>query len=324
MEEAEATIAFLMDTESPHNVGQPAYVEIGRKSKYKWLKSIDGVYAMIQDSDAVDSIDPGMYSLFQDNRAGLHAKVFTVDKDEMFDLPDNHIEELILEAEEFLNKAAEYKKYNFIHSRGILLYGDGGCGKTTIIYQLAEKLVQRGGLVFFITNQNELMWYIAFMQDNLRIADPDREVYAIIENLDKYCDGGGIETTILEWLNGIDSINHQIVIATTNFFSELSDLLLRPGRFDKHVLVDKPNPAKKEAYLVAKGLDKETAHKWSNDTPDFSLAELKELLVAVKLLNIDYEIAKRKVNDQARAVVNNTSKRQRKRDETMGFTFNKK
>jgi ATP-dependent 26S proteasome regulatory subunit len=322
--EQELTMAFIIDQDTPHGVGQPAFVEEGKTSKYKWLKSKEGVYAMVQDSETVDSIDPGMYSIFQDNRGGLHAQVFTIDCDELFELPDDHIDELITEGEMFWNKTKMYKKYNFIHSRGILLHGGGGEGKTTIVDQLAQKLVKRGGLVFFITNTNELMWYIAFMQDNLRVADPNREVIVIIEDIDTFCDGGGVERTILNWLNGADSINHQLVIATTNHYDELSDLLLRPGRFDKHIDIGKPIPSKKEAYLIAKGLDKERAHKWSKDTDGFSLAELKELFVAVILLDIDYELAKTKVNKQAAAVINNTSKRQRKRDETVGFTLGKK
>jgi len=320
----EGTLAFMIELDTPHNVGQPAYVEEGVKSNYKWLKSKEGVYAMVQDSETVDRIEPGMYALSQDNRGGLHASVFTISADELFDLPDNHIDELIAESEKFWSKAVEFKKYNFIHSRGCLLHGSGGNGKTAIIDQLAQKLVKRGGLVFVITNTNELMWYISFMQDNLRIADPERDVIVIIEDIDTYCQNENVERTILNWLAGSDAINHQFVIATTNHYDELSDLLLRPGRLDIHIEVGKPIPAKKEAYLIAKGLDKDTAHKWANSTDGFSLAEIKELFVAVVLLDIDYEKAKKKVNEQAAAVINNTSKRLRKRDETMGFTFTKK
>jgi ATP-dependent 26S proteasome regulatory subunit len=316
----ESIISFMMDAETPHNVGQPAFVEEGKVSKYKWLKSKDGVYAMVQDSETVDIIAPGMYSLFQDNRGGLHAENFELETDELYELPNNHIAELMAEAEDFWIKAPRFAKYKIKHKRGIILEGSGGTGKTSIMNILANELVKRGGLVFSIRNTNELMWYINFMHDNLRIAEPEREVIVLIEDIDKYMDGGGVESTVLNWLEGEDSVNHQLVIATTNYFNELNDLLLRPSRFDKHITVEKPEKAVREAYLIKKGLEVAQAAEWAKDTNDFSIAELKELFVSVVLLDLDYENAKKRINAQAAAVVNNVGKRNAKK-KGVGFKF---
>lgn len=322
--EAQATIAFLMGEDSPHNVGQPAYEEIGKKSKYKWLKSDDGVYAMVQNSETVDKIAPGLYILFQDNRGGLHAEEFKVETDELFILPNNHIIEVTGEVEDFATKAELFNANKFKHKRGIMLEGPGGTGKTSIMDLLATKFKDSGHLVFVIRNANELMWYIDFMHDNLRIAEPDRLVIVMIEDIDKFMDGGGVEHTVLNWLEGPNSVNHQIVIATTNYFETLNELLLRPSRFDYHVHVDKPTQEAKKAYLVNKGLDTEDAEQWSQTTDEFSLAELKELFISVRLLGIDYDKAKARINKQAAAVTKNTGKRSKKDGENFGFFGKKK
>lgn len=312
-----------MGEDTPHGVGQPAYEEMGKKSKFKWLKSDDNVYAMVQNSETVDKIAPGVYTLFQDNRGGLHAELYEIETDELFILPNNHVEELIVEMDLFWNKASLYKAEKLKHKRGIMLKGPGGTGKTSIMDILATKLVERGGLVFIIRNSNELMWYVSFMHDNLRIAEPDREVIVLVEDIDKYMDGNGIESMVQNWLEGSESVDHQIVIATTNYFDSLNDLLLRPSRFDLHISVDKPNKDVRKAYLVHKGMDAKEAEEWASSTDEFSFAELKELYISVRLLDIEFDKAKTRITGQSAAVVQNVSKRSHKAKD-VGFKFGAK
>jgi hypothetical protein len=311
------------DTDSPHMVGQPAEIDELRPSKYKWLKSDNGVYAMVQNSQTVDSIEPGIYSLFQDSRGGLHAEKYDIETDELYILPNNHVKETLAEIDHFWTLAPLFKQYGYKHKRGILLEGPPGTGKTSIINILADKLIKAGGLVFTVNNSNELNWYIDFMHTNLRVAEPDRNVIVIVEDIDKYMDGGGLESMLLLWLDGEDSVDHQVVVATTNRFDDLNDLLLRPSRFDDHIEVPKPTPEIREAYLLKKGLDVKKAKEWADDTHDFSLAELKELICSVLLLGIDYTKAKEKINSQASNVKNKTGQKSKDR-KSAGFEFGKK
>lgn len=320
---SDTLINFVLDTDSPHMVGQPAEIDELRPGKYKWLKSDNGVYAMVQNSETVDTIAPGIYNLFQDSRGGLHAEKFEIETDELFILPNNHVNEVIKEIDKFWLKAALFKKHGFKHKRGILLEGPGGTGKTSIINILAKKLIDAGGLVFTVNNSNELNWYIDFMHTNLRVAEPTRNVIVIVEDIDKYADNNGLESMLLNWLDGEDSIDHQVVVATTNRFDDLNDLILRPSRFDNHVHVPKPNTEIREAYLLKKGLDAKQAKQWANDTEDFSLAELKELFSSVVLLDIDYDKAKEKIKKQADNIITKTGNKQKDK-KSVGFKFGQK
>jgi ATP-dependent 26S proteasome regulatory subunit len=319
----DSIISFVLDTDSPHMVGQPAEIDELRPSKYKWLRSENGIYAMVQNSETVDIIESGTYALFQDSRGGLHAERYEVETDELFILPNNHVNSIIKEIDDFWLKAPLFEKYKVKHKRGILLEGPGGTGKTSIINILAKKLIANGGLVFTVRNSNELNWYIDFMHNNLRVAEPQRNVIVIVEDIDKYMDGNGLESMILNWLDGEDSVDHQVVIATTNHFDDLNDLLLRPSRFDNHVEVPRPSPEIKEAYLINKGLDVERAKDWSVSSDDFSLAELKELFTSVILLDIDYQTAKEKINKQASNITNKTRGKTKKDQGKLGFFGNK-
>ena len=88
--------------------------------------------------------------------------------------------------------------------------------------------------------------------------------------------------------------------------------------------VDKPTAESKKAYLIHKGLDIENAEQWSQTTDDFSLAELKELFISVRLLGIDYDKAKARINKQAETVTKNTGKKSKKDSENFGFFGKKK
>lgn len=293
---------YIIDFDTPHSLGERS--EDGFTSK-KWLKS-DDVYSSCKDSEIVTKLDTGTYSVFQDARGGTHASKFQIETDELYFLPNNNINTVVAEVADFWKKGDRFKQYKMKHKRGILFMGPPGTGKTSVINLLVSSLIDNDGLVFYIDNHNELFWYIEFIQNHLRLIEPDRPIITVIEDIDKFMDGGGIESALLNFLDGNDSVDHQITIATTNRLSNLNDLLLRPSRFDWHIKVDKPNEEVREAFLINKGLDKETAHKWAADTDNYSIAELKELFCSVILLDIEYDVAKTKIKDQADNVQNQT------------------
>lgn len=285
---------IFIDIDSPHRLGERS--EKGEEVN-KWLKS-NGTYSSCRDSQVLDRLPTGAYVVFQDARGSTHAQKFDIKTDELYFLPNNHTTDVVKEIADFWNKADRFKNNKVTHKRGILFMGPPGTGKTSLINLLTDAILQNDGLVFYVTNQQELFWYIEFIHEHLRVIEPDRRVITIIEDIDKYIDGGGIESTMLNFLDGADSFDHHVVVATTNKLDGLNDLIMRPSRFDWVITVEGPDEACRKAFLIHKGLSETEAAEWAKDTDGYSMAELKELFISVKLLDISYEASKLKLKEQ--------------------------
>jgi len=319
----DSIFSFLLDLSNPHRLGERRD-EDEDEENMKWLKSSDDVYSSCSDSNIVDKMEAGMYAVFQDSRGATHAQKVDPETDELYYLPNNHINEIIKEVASFWEKADKFEKYKLKHKRGLMLYGHPGTGKTSIKNLLCLALIKNGGLVFTIANQTEFFWFVEFANSHLRVVEPHRPIITIIEDIDKYMDGGGLESALLNFLDGDDSINHNVVIATTNRFDELNDLLLRPSRFDYAIEVEKPDLEVRKSYLINKGLEEAEAVKWAKDTNGYSLAELKELFISVILLDLDYKKAKSKIKDQADTIENTTFHKPKGKAKTVGFNMGQK
>lgn len=317
-------INFMMDWDTPHRLGERKDEDDDSEEPGKWLKSSDGVYSSCRNSEIVDKLEDGMYTVFQDQSGGSHAQKFEPKTDELYFLPNNHINAVMKEIALFWEKAEKFEKYKIKHKRGVILMGPPGTGKTSIINLLAVALIENGGLVFTVQGVAEFFMFKEFASNHLRSIEPDRPIIVIIEDIDKFMDGAGTESELLNFLDGDESLDHIVVVATTNRNEELNDLLLRPSRFDHQIIVDKPDVETRKAYLEKKGLESEVAAKWAKDTNDYSLAELKELFVSVILLDLDYTEAKEKIRGMADSVSSSTFKKPRDKKKSMGFTTGKK
>jgi len=309
---------FLIDFESPHRLGDRPEKEYG---KAKWLATDGDTFSTCQNTKIIKELPSGMYNVFVSNQGGYYASRIYPETDELYHLPNNLIETVVKEVSEFWEKSEDFKKYSIKHKRGILLHGGPGTGKTSTINLLASTLVQNNGLVFSCTNIQEIIWFAEFANKHLRVIEPNRPIILILEDIDKMMDNGNAESMLLNFLDGESSVNHLVVIGTSNRYDELNDLILRPSRFDTHIEMLSPSEEVRQAYLIRKGLELEEAIAWAKATKDFSLAELKELFVSVKLLEFSLEKAKERINNQAKAVKNTTFK---KKSSSVGFAFNDK
>lgn len=294
---------YYVDLSSPHSVGERS--EDGKNKNTKWLHT-EGVYSSTKNSQIVDQLQSGIYTIFQDGQGRVHAQKIEIETDELYHLPNNKTQEIVKEISDFWTKADKFKAAKVKHKRGILFMGPAGTGKSSMINLLTSKLIENGGLVFHIDTAPELYWYIDFVHNHLREIEPNRPVITVIEDIDKFMDGGTHESTLLNLLDGADSFDHNVTIATTNRMEELNDLILRPSRFDRHVEIDIPTKEVREAFLIKKGLSSEEAGQWAKLTNTYSIAHLKELFTSVKLLDMDFKEAMDTLKDQEKNVAKKT------------------
>lgn len=304
---------YYVDLSSPHSVGERSDDEKDKNTK--WLHS-EGIYSSTKNSQIVDKLESGIYTVFQDAQGRTHAQKVEIESDELYHLPNNKTQEIVKEINDFWSKADKFKEAKVKHKRGILFCGPPGTGKSSMINLLTSQLIKNDGLVFYIDGFTELLWYIGFVHDHLREIEPDRPVITVIEDIDKFMDGAGQESTLLNLLDGADSFDHNVTVATTNRMDQLNDLILRPSRFDRHVEIDIPTKEVREAFLLKKGLTPEEASKWSKLTDTYSIAELKELFISVKLLDMDFKVAMDTLKDQEKNV---SKKTYTKRTTKIGF-----
>ena len=174
---------------------------------------------------------------------------------------DEAVEE-VREVVDFLKNSEKYHSLGGRIPKGVLLVGPPGTGKTL----LAKAIAGEAGVPFFSLSGSDFVeMYVgvgaARVRDMFQQATSRAPCIIFIDELDALGKsrsgstvGGHDEreqtlNALLVEMDGFDSNNGVIVIAATNRPETLDPALLRPGRFDRHVLVDRPDVGGREDIL---------------------------------------------------------------------------
>jgi cell division protease FtsH len=174
---------------------------------------------------------------------------------------DEAVEE-VREVVDFLKVPDKYQKLGGRIPKGVLLVGPPGTGKTL----LAKAIAGEAGVPFFSLSGSDFVEMFvgvgaARVRDMFQQAEAKAPCIIFIDELDALgkSRGSGIigghderEQTLnalLVEMDGFGSNSGVIVMAATNRPETLDPALLRPGRFDRHVLVDRPDIRGREAIL---------------------------------------------------------------------------
>ena len=166
---------------------------------------------------------------------------------------DEAVDEL-REVVEFLKTPEKYQMLGGRIPKGVLLVGPPGTGKTL----LAKAVAGEAGVPFFSLSGSDFVEMFvgvgaARVRDMFQQAEQKAPCIIFIDELDalgKTRGSGNIgghderEQTLnalLVEMDGFNSNSGVIVMAATNRPETLDSALLRPGRFDRHVLVDRPD-----------------------------------------------------------------------------------
>lgn len=203
-------------------------------------------------------------------------------------LPDSTSQLILNETEKFWARADEFKKYKMIHKRGILLEGSPGTGKSVTITLLIQELIKKDGLVFIVNSARDFSLIYDFFKNTLRKIEPDRNIITVIEDIDKLVNDS-IEPEFLDFLDGKMSIDHHLVIATTNDSSDLSDAIIRPSRMDMRVVIGYPTKASRLEFFKFKGVEESDLEMFVKASSKFSMSQLKELFIGTYVLGNGFD-----------------------------------
>ncbi|MDM8270758.1 ATP-dependent zinc metalloprotease FtsH [Thermophilibacter provencensis] len=214
---------------------------------------------------------------------------------------DEAVEEL-QEVRDFLSDPDRYHKMGARIPRGVLLVGPPGTGKTL----LAKAVAGEAGVPFFsISGSDFVEMFVGVgasrVRDLFKQAKEAAPCIVFIDEIDAVGRqrgaglGGGHDereqtlNQLLVEMDGFEDNSSVILIAATNRPDILDPALLRPGRFDRRVTVDRPDVVGREKILrvhaagkpFADGVDFERLAKV---TPGFTGADLANLMNEAALL----------------------------------------
>ncbi len=234
------------------------------------------------------------------------------------------VDEALTELREIVEFLKEPKRYGRLGARapkGVLLVGPPGTGKTL----LARAVAGEAGVPFFSINGSEFVELFvgvgaARVRDLFEQARLKAPAIIFIDELDALgrargigAFGGGHDekeqtlNQLLAELDGFDPSSGVVLLAATNRPEILDPALLRAGRFDRQVLVDRPDKAGRIAILgvhlkkirLAPDVDREQVAAL---TAGFSGADLATLVNEAALLATRRDAASVSTNDFVEAI----------------------
>lgn len=208
----------------------------------------------------------------------------------------------VKEVVDFLQQPEKYQRLGGKIPRGVLLVGPPGTGKTL----LAKAIAGEAGVPFFSLSGSDFVEMFvgvgaARVRDMFQQAEAKAPCIIFIDELDALgksrggsAVGGHDEreqtlNALLVEMDGFATNSGVIVMAATNRPETLDAALMRPGRFDRHVLVDRPDVKGREAILKVHvknvKLDADVDLKQvAAISPGFAGAELANLVNEAALL----------------------------------------
>ncbi|MHC1716638.1 MAG: ATP-dependent zinc metalloprotease FtsH [Candidatus Dojkabacteria bacterium] len=204
------------------------------------------------------------------------------------------VKEELTEIVDFLKNPKKYRDVGARIPRGVLLAGEPGTGKTL----LAKAIAGEAGVPFFHTSGSEFEEMLvgagaSRVRDLFKKARSASPCIVFIDEIDAVAkkrgtvlhSGAGEQTLnqILVEMDGLEERENVIILAATNRPDVLDPAILRPGRFDRMVMVQMPDMKGRRAILDVHSKNKKFEENVDLDTlakktVGYSGADLENLL----------------------------------------------
>ncbi len=210
--------------------------------------------------------------------------------------------EEVSEVVEFLKDPKKFHQLGARIPRGVLLVGSPGTGKTL----LAKAVANEADVPFYFVSGSEFVEMFVGVganrvRDTFEVAKKTAPAIIFIDEIDAVGRhrgsgiGGGHDereqtlNQILVEMDGFETNDAVIVVAATNRPDILDPALLRPGRFDRRIILDEPSMKDREAILKIHTENKPLANDINikvvaERTPGFSGADLANLVNEAAIL----------------------------------------
>lgn len=259
----------------------------------------------------------GYYAFGEDNH-GTFFKKLKINTTELIRFPNTITDDIIDEFDKFWKLKAEYDKRGEQHKRGFLLHGPAGGGKSCAILFIMQEFIKQGGIVF------EFGHMLIDGLQKFRSVEPDRKLMVIIEDIDGILKSSS-EQVLLQFLDGGVQHTNTIVIATTNYIEKLPDRIRnRPSRFDRVEFIGYSGKEERKIYIKVKSENYNKGKlltKMVKDTHGFTLAHIKELILAVEVYKLDYDTTLDRIKKMRKKKESSDDYILPDNDNTIGFRF---
>ena len=239
--------------------------------------------------------EKGNYSLINSVH-GYYLSKIDVKDDDMPILNGTKEKDIMKDIETFFSNEEFYRKYDLPYKRGILIWGPPGGGKTLFVRHLLKNI--KGIYGILVTNASDITPSLGeFLKE---VLNGEKRIL-ILEDID------GVESyhrgTFLNFLDGIETLDNTLIIATTNFPEKLDiGIVNRPSRFDRIYHFGEPNESSRSRLLKRyfPDLKGKALTNAINGTKGFSGAYFKELFITKNAQKVTLSNAIESIKTQLR------------------------
>lgn len=277
--------------EMPLTAGTP--VIMGEGAKRSWAEADGNFWGTPQSHDRLPT---GIYRMEINGQVGPMFSRQKNDTDDLVELPDSESAKILSEIRQFKTLRESFREHGFLYKRGILMYGPPGSGKTCTLQLLLKMLVDEHDSIAVLV---ETPHVAATCLQSLRRIEPERQIVAILEDLDALCERYG-ESEYLALLDGESQIDNVVYVATTNYPERLDRRFVdRPSRFDTIREIGMPTDAARRTYLEKKvpELKPHGISEYVNMSKGYSIAHLRELIILTRCFDVPLEVAAKRLDE---------------------------